>query len=342
MSKRILMLGQVTTLAELEKLTFEFEAVLKEHGLGIKQGTDLERVSLAVLDLLGKHLKPVLQDPLQNIRPYFGDVLGLWTFMTKIVRHKNHPDFQQIVPHLALLNKGQVAQNRRTPISDDACNKLFELLVALICMDIGTSVRMDDPDESKGENPDVLCTIGERTWGFACKVPFRDTPKSLFDNLKKGIDQIEVSPAETGAVFFNYRNLIDHNGAWPVMNEDDVKNGKEPVFGCHRNPMALAADIRNLVTQQQVAMDEAVGVANVAATVIGKKTIPAFLVFGQTATGVVSPRGPIPTLVGTLSVCPYLEIDEEVGVLAKLNDAFHEYPGGRGPGIVVHGDGYGD
>jgi hypothetical protein len=34
MSKRILMLGQVTTLAELEKLTFEFEAVLKEHGLG--------------------------------------------------------------------------------------------------------------------------------------------------------------------------------------------------------------------------------------------------------------------------------------------------------------------
>ncbi|MCX6995799.1 MAG: hypothetical protein NTV49_01620 [Kiritimatiellaeota bacterium] len=334
--KNILMLGQLASFTDLEVLAFDFERVLKKHGVKISNGTELESAVLAVIDLLGKGLYPGLRDPLQDIRPYFSDILGLWTFMTKIVRLQNHKDFKQLVPHLELLNNGKVVQNQKSLVSDDACNKLFELLLALICMDVGIDLRMDGPQKSVGDNPDVICTIEGRRWGFACKVPFRETPKSLFDNLRKGIDQIEVSPAKIGCVVFNYRNLIDHAGAWPILNEADLANGAEPVFGCHHNPMAVAADIQKLVDAQQMAMDAEVGRNNVEALFVSKKSIPAFLVFGQTTTGVTSPRGPAPSLIGTFSICPYTDCNVYMPVLRRLNDAMHEFPGGHGPGLLVH------
>ena len=50
-------------------------------------------------------------------------------------------------------------QTTAGPGTDSGANKLFELLVACFAMQCGTDVALDDPDSSKGDNPDVLVTV---------------------------------------------------------------------------------------------------------------------------------------------------------------------------------------
>lgn len=105
--------GQVASFAELEKLVFDFEGVLNRFGVTIQSGSEVEGACCSVLEVLGKN-QTAIRNSNEDIREVFTEVLGIWTFLKKIVRLQNHGCFSQFVPHLSLLNKGTVVQNKRS------------------------------------------------------------------------------------------------------------------------------------------------------------------------------------------------------------------------------------
>jgi hypothetical protein len=279
---------------------------------------------LSIIDILGKKQQPQLTNPLQDIRPFLAEILGLWIFLDKVITLREHPEFVKLIPHLRLLNKCSVLQNTKSPISNGSSNKIFELLFAFLCMEIGQDIQLDSPANSKGDNPDIIVTINGLRWGFACKVPFGHSAKSIYDNICKGIDQIEASPAEIGCVVLNFRNLIDHNRSWPIRNEDEYKSGEPPIFGAWTEHMFLANELAQLVHRKEEEIKAKIGIDHVITTFRGKKTIPATLVFLHTATGVVKPPAsiPMPSSIKMFYLCRFDNL--YTPVFEMLNNALHK------------------
>ena len=155
----------------VETLMFEFEDVLRSHGILIHTDSALDRTCLTIMANALKRGQTDLLDPSNDPRLPFAYALGLWQLMMKVVRLRDHPDFPQIVPHLREINNGSFAQNVGAEIrdmNDPTPAKMFELLIALAAMDIGTGLALDHPTKSNGDNPDVMVTIDGTRWAFAC------------------------------------------------------------------------------------------------------------------------------------------------------------------------------
>ena len=253
-------------------------------------------------------------------------MLGIWTFLKKVVRLENHACFPQFVPHLALLNKGTVVQSKRAPVCQEATNKIFELLFALVLLDVSDEVILDHPSSAKGDNPDVLAMIDGQCWGFACKTIYGASGKTFYDNLKKGVEQIEVAPkAQVGIVVMNFRNIINHEKCWPILNEAEYRTGAEPIFAAYSRPEEFVRQhIFETVTQKCNQVVAEIGPLNVKNLFASKKALPAFLAFCQTRTGKVNALGPIPMSVTMLSVGWFGDIQAHQGVIERINLALHE------------------
>lgn len=318
--------GQVASYAEVEQLVFAFEAVLDRFGIPIQSGSELEGACCSVLEVLGKIQNAHICDPREDIRRVFTEVLGIWSFLKKIVRLEGHACFSQFVPHLALLNKGPVVQNKRATVCQEATNKIFELLFALVLLDVSDEVILDHPSSAKGDNPDVLATIDGQCWGFACKTIYSASGKTFYDNLKKGVEQIEAAPkAQLGIVVMNLRNTISHEACWPILNEAEYRNGAEPIFAAYERPEEfVASHILEAVRQKHNQVVAEIGSLNVMNLFAGKKALPAFLAFCQTCTGKVKALGPIPMSITMLSVGAFDDVQAHQGVFDKINLALHE------------------
>lgn len=92
-----------------EELIFEFEELLRVHGIIIESDSDLEKVTLAVIEANAKHKNEIPHDNETDIRELFTDQAGIVDFASKIVKHKNHKDFHQLIPHLKLLNSSHTS-----------------------------------------------------------------------------------------------------------------------------------------------------------------------------------------------------------------------------------------
>lgn len=316
--------GKLHTFEEMQQLVMDFEKVLTDNNIEIIPGSDLEWICLKTIQILAMKEKPVLQNPLEDIRPYFVDVLGLWGFMLKIVRMQTLPGFHVIKSHLELLNKGKVPQNSRLPITDQASDKIFELLIALCALEAGEKLTVDDPNKSKGTNPDILVTMNGCRWGFACKVIYGKNPKTIYDNISQGVSQIENSEAEIGCVILNLKNHIPHEDFWPILNEHEVRQGREPIFGVYPYYQTIPVVLSYLATQKRDAVIQDVGLDQVRATFVGKKAIPGFLAFMQTVTTVNSKAGPIPTSIDMFTMADFDDVSPAMPVLNRLNDALHD------------------
>jgi hypothetical protein len=320
--------GQVASFTELEQLVFAFEPVLKRFGIPIRAGSELEGACCSVLEVLYKNQVSGIRNPNEDIREIFTEVLGIWTFLKKIVRLQDHACFAQFVPHLNLLNKGTVVQDKRVRASQEATNKIFELLFALVLLDISDEVRLDHPDLAKGDNPDVLATIDGQCWGFACKTIYGTSGKTFFDNLKKGVEQIEASKAEVGIVVVNLRNFMRHEECWPLLNDSEYGSGAEPIFGAFAYPETFAVShIQDVVAEKQNQIVAEIEMVNVINLFAGKKALPAFLAFCQTCSGKASAMGPIPISIITLSVGAFGDVKAHQQTFEKINLALHEKGG---------------
>jgi len=227
-----------------------------------------------------------------------------------------------------LLNVGEVSQSRPVSATDQASNKIFELLAGCFAMRCGTNVSLDDPDHSRGDNPDVLATIRGRQWGIACKVLHSVNPKTILDNIVEGLRQIRTSTAETGFVFLNLKNVLDHAKYWPVQNSAEWAHGAEPVFQAFIDVSipriflegeigTLVAGVRPLVTAEELG-----------SRFRQSRSLPGVVLYANVMSAVTGPNGkPVPlsqrwlTWAGTDSLT-----DDEAAVLDCFNHVSQDIP----------------
>ena len=317
----------LTSFSESGRLVERFEEILLSLGVQIRSGSDLESVCLDVHELEYYRLGQTRVDPLRDLRPFFGQAAGWIDFMRLIIRADELKRLDPFVDHLQLLNVArEVTQSTHLPVSDEASNKLFELFVALLCVQISNDVILDDPHNAQGDNPDIIAEINGRKWGFACKVINGRSPITLFERFEEGLRQIEVSPADTGFVFLNFKNIVDHRRAWPLLNEEEFQRGdEEPVFGAWRDDYPVLAQLAELLNERWQALVDVNGPQNLAELVQGRAVMPAAAVYMATATGIQSSQGPLPTLVGQLAQLQILPTPREgVRVVRQLNNVLHE------------------
>jgi glutamyl-tRNA synthetase len=318
---------------DAERRINEFESLLRHLDIVIKPGSILEQMCLKTMDVLDKHRHPETIDTTQDLRQDLAEVIGLQDIVRKILRHKNHPDFPQLLKHLRLLNDCSPTQNTSAKVTDVGSNKTFELLIGLCCMDVGQNLLLDDPVSSDGKNPDVLVDIDGQCWGFACKVLHSPTSKSFYDNLKKGIDQIQNSKSSTGIVVVNLKNILDHDHYWLLTNKEEYLNGAEPLFSAFRSQHEafdkLVKEGENVRNNLLSGIDPEHAVA----LFTNQRAIPGFLLFIQMCTGVMrdDPARPYPSLFGYFSFTPIgsSPTKRQMEVLAALNFAMHDQPNPR-------------
>jgi hypothetical protein len=324
---------RTTSYLDNEHLVDRFEALLGRYGIAIAIGSELERVCLEVRHLLDLNSQP-LEASNKDLRGPLRDALGLHHFAKMVFKSETQSGFGEILAHLKLLNRGSALQNTRSKANDQASNKLFELLVGMAALSIAnTTVELDHPDHSKGDNPDVLVTLNSRTWGLACKVPNGSSDMSLFENIEKGVEQIENSKATRGAVVINFKNTIPHDDIFPILGRDDNGDLLIPVYTDLDYPKGLLC---HYVTRRCADMQAHVGTDELRKLFAGKKAVPIALVVVQEVVAAVDPivaavatntGVPVqsrPTFLGFLQVVPFgIPIDSETcEFMRALNLAF--------------------
>lgn len=312
-----------------EKEIFEFEEILCAFGVKIGKGSQLEKLALGVLDLFYKHQYPLHQDENKDIRLWIRECLGINHLVQRTLRVKNHADFAQLAKHLKLLNKGIPAQNVFADVFDHSANKIFELLVATAIMPYSTDLSLDDPEGSKGDNPDVIVKINRKRWAFACKVSHAKKGRTLFNNIEKGIDQIEKCPtADTGVVIINLKNILDHDKYWSILNQEAWRRGEEPPkFSGLKSLKEARRVLKEEINEIRGIIVRDGGLGDLLTLFRNKKSIPAFLLYAHTTVGSVMLGHPIPTSIAFITLVPVCELSaDEKLVLDKLNDGLQYMP----------------
>lgn len=303
----------LTSFREAGSLAEQFEAVLKGYKISIAKGSDLESVSLDLMLLEGHRRGEDRPDPMTDIRPMLGRAAGWIDFVKLLLRAHREGKLARFLPHLHLLNKAKaVAQNERVPMSYEADNKLFELFIALCCSPFSGDVILDHPHKAKGDNPDVLAVSAGIKWGFACKVLNGTSPLTMYERLEEGLNQIEVSPADTGFVFFNFRNILDHRRAWPLVNEEAwFRKEEEPRYGSWPHQGVVIAQLAEFMNARWTDCQQFNSVENVAKLFTGKKSMPGAAVYMATTTSIATSVGPLATIMGQTAIMRFTEIPLE-------------------------------
>lgn len=308
---------------QIEAETQKFESILKRYNIEIRAGSPLEQMCFSLLELVRG--KATTGDTMEDLRIEYRPAFGLHDLIRRIVRLHEHPDFSILVDHLKLLNTGSVAQNVSAP-TDQVAAKIFELFIGLVCLEIGNETRLDGPLRSYGDNPDILTRLDDRLWGFACKVLSGRSPKTMFDRLKEGIDQIEKSPAEVGCVIINLKNQIDHENTWPMLNKAKWKAGQEtPTYGSWADARAPINLLRLHAQQCHKEFIDANGADNVHKLLSGKKSIAGALLYLQTSVAIEFVEGPVNSVLRYFYLMDEKVPREDRELLDRLNDAMHHH-----------------
>jgi hypothetical protein len=271
---------------ETQASAFAFEKLLEKHGVAIRSGSVLEAAILGVVDIAYKRASEGPHELAIDVRHAFRALVGVNELASLVLAVENHSDFAQLVPHLQLLNEGAALQNAPSSQLDDATRKIFELFAASLAMQCGTNVRLEDPEKSaSGRNPDILADLCGQRWGIACKVIHSLHPEAFIENLVKGIDQIEKSPASVGVVLMNFKNVLDYEDLWPTMKvrAADTSPPKYAVFGDASLPF------QRLILQMQklgVTLHKYLPTGHVETFFRGKKSVGGFLLWGHAMTGI--------------------------------------------------------
>lgn len=287
-----------TSFVQASQIVEQFESDLASLSISIAGGSELELICLNIMDLEPKRLGQSVVDLRADCRPVWRRTVGLVDLLRLLSHAKKVGRLHIFEQHLRLLNEGAVPQNVRV-LSDDACNKVFKMLIGLFCLPLAEHLELDDPHRSKGNNPDVLAKIEGTTWGFSCKTPNGTSAKTMFERMKEGVEQIEASPAQKGTAYFNFRNVIDHDQTWPAISCDAANAEPERFkFRIWGDSQPVEAYLRNLVDEKNSEMLREIGSRTVQNFFIGKKSIPGAMVFLQTAAAVQSVNGPFVATVG--------------------------------------------
>ena len=112
---------------KLEKELYELSEILKQFEIATSKKSSLESIILESTKLRDQYEANSAIDLHFDIRPVYRNLLGIHDFVDKFLKVKNHPGFQALKPHVALLETSLAAgQNIKAPVTDGDANKLFE------------------------------------------------------------------------------------------------------------------------------------------------------------------------------------------------------------------------
>ena len=321
--------NEFTTFSEADRIADRFEEVMRERGFPIRQGSTLEEHCLLLKDLVEKQHNERARIPGEDVRTQLSKGAGILDLFRKVVRRSSHLDFASVAAHLSVLNeKGWLPQNVSSAPTDQIGNKVFELLLALAVMGLGTGIELDDPLSSHGDNPDVLINIGPSCWGFACKVMHGQSAMTLFERILEGMEQIEASRADTGIVVLNFRNRLPHDD---LFVRRATPGAKEAELGIYLDPRQACDELAVLCYRALDEMEAHVTRDAVGRAIAGRKALPAVAVIAQTTVGSLTSAGPTTTHLRTMVVRDLLEhpawsapVKAQLKVLTMLNDALQD------------------
>jgi len=309
----------IKTFQEAGSIAQKFVEIFGELEIEIPTGSYLEEAWLNTVELENQRLKKMAFNNTKDIRPVFRKVIALQDLVGRIVRAHKRGYTKRMLDHLRLLPGCKFAQNVRT-ITDENSNKVFELLIGLVCSEIGTDLRMDSPSRPKGNNPDVLITVDKRRWGLACKVMNGYNALTMFERIQEGIEQIQNSEADVGCVVINLKNVIDHDKFWPIIRY----NNGEPIYGACGDYQEVIADLRELSAERHFRLEEENTRAEIKKILYGKKSIPGVMLFLQTVASATIDDQPAACSIGVLSVMEFGQIQSrDYKVLSSMNEVLH-------------------
>lgn len=302
--------------ANAEQLVFEFERVLNSAGISIRTGSVLERVALNVIDLHEKHVRPELRPSgEEDVRPAHRDLVGMADLASKVVSACSAGVPQGLVSHLALLNETDAPlQNARASVLDQANNKLFELLIACLCIMSGADdVELDSPTSSKGNNPDVIARFHGDSWAFACKAVHGPGGMSIYENLKKAVSQIDRADVLRGIPVLSLKNILDHDSYWPVS--PDTEKPGDLIFFAFPSTSQPIQMMQDFVGKVARSVAEAAG-SELDEIFSSGKVAPGCLFYLPTVTTTWVEGNPIPTRLHMFNYVPFAPIDEATWAVA--------------------------
>ena len=260
-----------------QNLVLDLERVLSGVGVPIRSGGALEAATLNVISLYEQYLNPSLRPGgKEDIRQFHRDFLGATDLACKIIGASSHADFGNLRSHLQLLNDAHPVQNSATNSLNQDNNKIFELFVACLCMMAGAGdVELDDPNSSDGNNPDVLATFDGVKWGFACKAMHSRKGMTIYENIKKAVEQIQRSPAQIGLPVLNAKNIILHDLSWQML--DDPEAPGEVMYLAHADTSQPIQILSEVAESIKMSVSEAAGDELFDLYADNDKCIPAYL-----------------------------------------------------------------
>ncbi|MBI3599150.1 MAG: hypothetical protein HY097_00700 [Nitrospinae bacterium] len=312
---------EIYTFFDAEKMVYQFEEVLNKYQIEIARNSELERLCLNIVDIVQKHLKPNLRQPEVDIRPYFREFLGMQDLMTKIIRAERDKGFKQLIPHLNKLNIANPLQNRTTSVESQDNNKLFELFIAALCVGLSPEeIVLDNPDVSKGDNPDIIATVNGKKIGLGCKALHSLNPQSIFKNIEKAVDQIEKSAAESGLPVITLKNVIKHDDFWPLINDADFRKGEDPIFGAFLDLNVPLSKISEVIENIKQDLINNIGISEIKILFKGKKSEPGCLIYCPTTTSMVMNQLPVTTRLNIFNLLTFDTVSNEcLDLLVRLN-----------------------
>lgn len=191
-----------------------FEELLLSKGISIPANPSIAADMLPLWQIL-KHIRGGFNETPDILREEYTAGMAVHDMASKVLAVENHPDFDMLIPHLEMLVEGAVHLTQEPPYeSADVYNKLIELYWACLLMANGGRIDLDHPKHSVGNNPDVIVRDGDKSRAYAFKTVRSLHTQSLFEHLKKGVDQIERSEASEGIVVFHLTPCIMHIDLW--------------------------------------------------------------------------------------------------------------------------------
>lgn len=309
----------VTTFKEAAEFVHDLESIFKKLSIAIPQGSDFEEVWLHTVEMENKRRGITPIDPTEDIRPTQRKVLGLLDLAVRIVRAHERGDTSAMREHLELMTQCTFAQNIKS-LAEEGSNKVFELLMGLVCSEIGSDICMDSPTAARGDNPDILMTVDGSRWGIACKVLNGYSALTMFERIEEGIEQIEASEANVGCVAINLKNVIDHNYFWPILRHEE----DEPIYGVWPDFGKAARDLADLAAKTHFRLEDDNSLEEIERILQNKKTVNGVLLFLQTAIGVSLGEKSVPTSLGILNVMRFGDIPKKhFSVLRRMNEVLH-------------------
>jgi len=303
---------------------YAFLDLLDQLGIKDKQ-SGLYRACIKVLEHHEYHEKPELRNGKTDNRADLQAIMGLNDFIAKILSARYHPQFNLLYPHLRLLPTALIPQTVPADVRDQGSNKLFELYLAILCLHCFSDVEVDSPENSKGDNPDIMFKFLNKKWGIACKVMHSAKVKTILDRIQEGIQQIEHSDADTGIVIISLRNIIEYNDILPLLNPTEHKTGADPVYGAFTNTILpgvlLYADSEKI----RDSLHEELGESGAKALFSGKKSAPNVCMFVQASSLTAIGGLPVPTILRMFTILQWYDKtpDETVCMVNHLNNMMH-------------------